>query len=786
MALRGRIAVVGLLFAWLALGPVHSEDSAGWHAPLEPPLRLTGTFAEPRSAHLHAGGDLSTGGKVGQPVRAVDGGSVVRLRAGAFGYGKALYFQTDQGLLAVYGHLHRFAPRLDTYLRERQWEQGEYEIDLYPSPGRFRFERGDTLGLAGATGSGPPHLHFELRDGDTPVNPQLRGLVLPDHRAPQIGRIRLRALAPEAYVADGAALEFRARDTEPIPVWGPVGVDAEIRDRCGLTDARLSPLHVRLYLDGELLYQRSNTELDFSRGRDLKRIYGRAFGRSTAWVLRMYRWPLGAVPDVTEQDGLRGIIRPMALAPGVHTLCLEAEDAAGHVSEVTWEIVARPPTGIAPRAWRAALDGEGEWLLGMWLERQSPEAQLPLSVRWRAPHEADWTGRAQWMEIANTTFAAHVPLGQRILAEVIDRDGRPLLPPLLLGGPRSLADVTCNWRVRVEESGVHVEVVPEPPLPGVPRVETLSAGAPYARRWQSRGRTSSGGWGFALSATGVRGVAGAIRLIVPECADTLTLETPRLIGVPAADTLRIAEAAITASADCFPTPAVLTQRWYSPGDSLWHAMIGEDFMVRAPQGDVLRLASRKGGRGDLAVAADRGGERLRVLSRVLDLGPDWWPLMAPLGVSLDPAPWAAGVPESRAKWGLYRRNKGGLWHWLGNEATPSGISATTNRLGHFALLEDTTAPRILAPSPPDGETAGLSPRLLRVRLEEHGSGFDPRRADIFLNGEALLAYWDVDDAVLTADLDRQLPAGRHVWEVRVVDRAGNERRATFQFTIAGR
>ncbi|MBM3318883.1 MAG: hypothetical protein FJY75_13630, partial [Candidatus Eisenbacteria bacterium] len=63
----------------------------GWDSPLPGTLRITGTFGESRGGHLHSGIDLSTGGVTGVPVRALAAGSVVRLRAGAFGYGRALY-----------------------------------------------------------------------------------------------------------------------------------------------------------------------------------------------------------------------------------------------------------------------------------------------------------------------------------------------------------------------------------------------------------------------------------------------------------------------------------------------------------------------------------------------------------------------------------------------------------------------------------------------------------------------------------------------------------------------
>jgi murein DD-endopeptidase MepM/ murein hydrolase activator NlpD len=84
--------------------------------PLDPPLRLSGSFGEYRPGHFHAGLDFATGGQVGLPVYASLPGSVVRVRASGVGYGRSVYLQADDGRLLVYGHLDAFDEPLASYV----------------------------------------------------------------------------------------------------------------------------------------------------------------------------------------------------------------------------------------------------------------------------------------------------------------------------------------------------------------------------------------------------------------------------------------------------------------------------------------------------------------------------------------------------------------------------------------------------------------------------------------------------------------------------------------------
>ena len=94
----------------------------------------------------HNAVDISSA--VGQPVRAPADGIVVKAEW-ANGYGNVIYLSHGYGFSTRYGHLSGYAVR----------------------PGQ-RVQRGDIIGYVGSTGrSTGPHLHYEVRVNNVPVNP---------------------------------------------------------------------------------------------------------------------------------------------------------------------------------------------------------------------------------------------------------------------------------------------------------------------------------------------------------------------------------------------------------------------------------------------------------------------------------------------------------------------------------------------------------------------------------------------------------------------------------------
>jgi len=150
-------ALTGATTTGLSLGLTKNNTTADWlranSAPNLWPVegQVTGSFGEridPFNGEgaFHTGVDIAA--MVGQPVVAPADG-VVEFADFLGGYGRAIVLDHGHGIATRYGHLSGFAVASGQHVR-----------------------RGDIIGYVGLSGrSTGPHLHYEVRINDTPVNP---------------------------------------------------------------------------------------------------------------------------------------------------------------------------------------------------------------------------------------------------------------------------------------------------------------------------------------------------------------------------------------------------------------------------------------------------------------------------------------------------------------------------------------------------------------------------------------------------------------------------------------
>jgi murein DD-endopeptidase MepM/ murein hydrolase activator NlpD len=126
-------ALAGAPSLWPVVGPITSSFGER-----EDPFNGEGAF--------HAGIDISA--TFGDPVRATADG-VVQVASMASGYGREVIIDHPNGIETLYGHLSGFAITAGQEVRE-----------------------GQVIGYVGMSGrSTGPHLHYEVRIHNTPVNP---------------------------------------------------------------------------------------------------------------------------------------------------------------------------------------------------------------------------------------------------------------------------------------------------------------------------------------------------------------------------------------------------------------------------------------------------------------------------------------------------------------------------------------------------------------------------------------------------------------------------------------
>ena len=123
-----------------------SSGSFIW--PLPHTHNLTSLF-EWRWGRMHNGIDIAGGDDYGQPIIASDSGTVTWSGNDGGGYGNYVVIDHGNGYTTIYGHAS----------------------ELACSTGDF-VNQGDVIAYVGSTGNSTgPHLHFEIRENDTPLDP---------------------------------------------------------------------------------------------------------------------------------------------------------------------------------------------------------------------------------------------------------------------------------------------------------------------------------------------------------------------------------------------------------------------------------------------------------------------------------------------------------------------------------------------------------------------------------------------------------------------------------------
>lgn len=250
--------------------------------PLEVPVALAGTFGELRSNHFHSGIDIKTQQRQGLPVNASAEGFVSRIKVSEYGYGKALYIEHPNGYTTVYAHLKRFAPKIEKFIKKKQYESQSYEVEVFPSASELPVERGELIALSGNTGgSGGPHLHFEIRDSQQrPMNPLMFGIKVRDTRPPLVHGVFAYPIGEDAHVK-GSAKRQRIRiyaqgdgsfKAEPIEACGKIGFGIVTVDRLNAAPNHNGVYRLTADANGQKLFQANFEKFSFAETRHLNQL----------------------------------------------------------------------------------------------------------------------------------------------------------------------------------------------------------------------------------------------------------------------------------------------------------------------------------------------------------------------------------------------------------------------------------------------------------------------------------------------------------------------------------
>lgn len=312
--------------------------------PIGDVLKLSGTFGELRSNHFHSGIDIksSTGG-VGQPVYAAADGYIDRIKVEESGYGNALYIRHPNGYTTVYAHLDRFNADVEAFVRDRQYAEERFSVDLLPTAGKFAVKAGQEIGKLGNSGSSSgPHLHFEIRNTTSgrALNPLLFGLPVADDIPPEVRDMKVYFLREDRSVLQSKSFPVRrlgqgrygiTGDTADIGAWR-VGFGVKTYDQLNGLNNENGVYAIDMFVDGKQVYGWKTEDLSFKETRYLNaHVDYQAKKQQGGWFNRLFLLPGNRLSGYkpTETSGAVPLFKDRPQEVRINIL-----DASGNASEV--------------------------------------------------------------------------------------------------------------------------------------------------------------------------------------------------------------------------------------------------------------------------------------------------------------------------------------------------------------------------------------------------------------------------------------------------------------------
>lgn len=328
---------------------------------------MTSSFCEFRPRHFHAAIDIKTWNRTGYKVFAISDGYIMRVRVSAYGYGRAIYLKLKDGNMVIYGHLERFAPRLEKYVNRIRRRKKQYRVDLYFKPGQFPVRRGQLIAYSGKTGIGVPHLHFEIRNPrNEPINPlPFYANVVQDNKAPRFYQLAVLPLDYRSFVnlrPDTFFVDLHRQSQVVLPdtllLSGKIGLALKLWDRANGASNRFSFYRAAMWVDDSLVYSVRYERFPYRLTREIELDKNFSLWRRGLGIFHnFFRHPANGLPCYPNTAPEGGILSDNWLSPGLHRLRIEAEDFRGNRSEFRMIFRYGTPARITHDLFRRFQDG---------------------------------------------------------------------------------------------------------------------------------------------------------------------------------------------------------------------------------------------------------------------------------------------------------------------------------------------------------------------------------------------------------------------------------------------
>ncbi|WP_100787037.1 M23 family metallopeptidase [Leptospira adleri] len=246
--------------------------------PMEFQTPISGSFAEYRVHHLHMGADFKTFHVNGLPAIAPFDGFVESISESPSGYGLNLMVRSPSGLRAKFAHLFNLegAKKELENLRQALHLLSDGIFSVKFSDQRFSIKQGQAVARIGESGTGVPHLHFELHGNGDTFNPlaYLR-MTDKDGTPPEMlvlyvdssdgKKFRIPLLKKETGI-------YETNDPEPLKIGGEVRIKLGAFDR--MNSRNKNNLYFAKLVSGlQILYMRKFEKMSYAEARDHQSIY---------------------------------------------------------------------------------------------------------------------------------------------------------------------------------------------------------------------------------------------------------------------------------------------------------------------------------------------------------------------------------------------------------------------------------------------------------------------------------------------------------------------------------
>jgi hypothetical protein len=701
---------------------------------------LSSSFCEFREGHYHSGIDIKTWLNEGFPCYAIENGRIERIRISPFGYGKVLYLRLDDGNIAVYAHLQRFTKTLDQIIRKKQLQNQRYTLNWYPK--KIYVKKGEIIAYTGRTGTGVPHLHFEIRNNKhRPINPLTYYQQVKDTRRPRLESVAVIPISQNATI-NGSLLPEIFDLTHlkggiyviknPLRVKGRIGIAVNGYDQADYVSNKYGFYQTTMEVDTKSVFDLTYTELNFSTtmhiytethyplwidtGTIFHKLYVEKFNplpfyrrfRTSDGTIQIYDKPISFTIIIRDYHNNQSIIK------GEFVPDKSAVISVDHVKrEKDWAYVKFYSPPLKEVQFLTGSDNDQLFFPVKYFEIIEGKIGNPAESIFAKINVQDTTHNLLKISINSNESEE----SQKILA-LVDIN-QPLDHQIHFAGKKLILEYTNLY---VKDSQLRVLLNSNPIFIN------------YLYNGNAQALISS-------------------KMIESDQIELQLFADQKLLW---SDSLEIAT--IYPDID-------FNRSWFDSA-----------FVIKAKKGTVLDTTLIT----SYCYFQDTSDTSLPILDRVYEIHPHNIPLFNNISINIK----ADSLPPW-GNWAIFKMDADNSLSYLNTSYDPNKriLQAESSELGKFVLACDTIPPKMEIISPLPGEIYSKNPAIKINIYDEHAGIGDEENISVLLDGIFVLPEWDPEDEFVEARVDYELKSGNHTLTVSLTDRCGNSSRKAIYFTV---